>query len=116
MDTDDIKTYALIGGIGLGAYLLYKAFSGVKTVVCAVTAPATAALANWYVSLTSCGAAIPTGQVLLPNGTAVPVAQLQVSSVAGTNSAMFTYGGQTYYLNSPHDSNGNWAASLTLGC
>jgi hypothetical protein len=111
----DIKNWLIIGAVAGGVYLAYKLFGGAAQV--ANTAnnainQGASALANWYVKLTSSGAAIPTGMIILPNGAAVPVSQLQVSPVpGGGNSAMFNYGGATYYLNSPHDANGNWEAS-----
>lgn len=117
MKSDDVKFYITVAGIGVGVYLLYQFWQKFKTGVGSVTCAPVTALANWYVSLTSCGISIPTGMVLLPNGQAIAVANIPggVSSVSGSNSATFVYGGTRYYLNSPSDSNGNWAASLTLG-
>lgn len=116
MDKDTTKLLLYVG-VGVGAvYLLSKIWSSVSSAVASATDPATTALANWYVQLTSGGQLIPTGMVMLPSGQAIAVADIPggVQNVSGTNSAMFVYGGQTYYLNSPHDSNGNWAASTTL--
>ena len=72
-------------------------------------------LKAFYDYLTSQNVMIPQGIILMPNGDAVPVAQVNPRMVPGTNSASFQYQGATYYLNSPHDENGNWAASTTIG-
>jgi hypothetical protein len=110
----------LVGGLALIAYFILQSLAkkGAEAAAAAtraVTAPVVNPLAEFYVYLTSQGVMIPQGVVLMPNGDAVPVANLNVRSVPGTNSATFQYQGGTYYINGPHDANGNWAASTTLG-
>jgi len=115
MDKGTAKTILYVAaGIGV-AYLLYKAWSGVKGAVSSVTAPIVNPLADWYAALTSSGSPIPQGFILLPDGSSVSSAQLNIRMVPNTNSATFAYNSQTYYLNSPHDENGNWVASTVLG-
>lgn len=102
--------------VGAGAlYLLYQLWQKLSTAVPNLTNPATTALANWYVQLTAQGSPIPQGFILFPDGTSVSSAVLNIAMVPNTNSATFQYLGQSYYLNSPHDENGNWAASTSLG-
>ena len=117
VDDKIMSTIAMLAGFGILAYVAWQAFKGG---VGAITNPATTALANWYVSLTGQGAMIPQGQILLPNGQSVPVANVLLSTVnAASNpsgiAGVFNYNGQTLYLNSGADSNGNYAASLSLG-
>lgn len=103
----------MLGLLGAGAYVLYKLFAGVIGGVAAATNTITAPLANLYVRLSTSGSPIPQGIILLPNGETVPVANLQVRPIPGSNRATFTYNYATYYLNTPHDQYGNWAASTT---
>jgi hypothetical protein len=107
--------FALIGG---AAYLIYtllmKGASAAAGIVGAATAPATTALANAYVALTSAGQMIPQGAILLPDGvTWVAVASVAVTPYGSGNAAQFTYNGTTYYLLTGHDSNGNYQAYAT---
>ncbi len=116
-DTGKIVLYAVVG---LGVlYVLYKVWTNVSGAVASVTSPATTALANWYTQLTSNGQPIPQGFVLFPDGTSVSLAQVNVTAVPNSAtqsgiSGTFTYNGQTWYLNSPHDANGNYAANTSL--
>jgi hypothetical protein len=106
------KSVLLIAAVVIGGLWLVKKLSGG---VAAITGSVVNPLADFYVYLTSQGAMIPSGIVLLPNGTTLPVAQAAPRTVPNSNSASFVYAGTTYYLNTPSDANGNWAASLTLG-
>jgi hypothetical protein len=115
MNKGTLKTVIYVAA-GLGAvYLAYLAWQKFKGGVQTLTAPVINPLADWYASLTSQGQAIPQGFILLPNGNSVSSAALTIRSVPNSNSAQFAYNGQTYYLNSPHDDNGNWLASTSLG-
>ena len=112
--TQGVQDAIVIGGALVGLYLLYKVYSGWASIGRGVADVTLTPLANLYARLTMAGQMIPTGIILLPNGGTVAVAQLVVRPVPGTNSAAFNYGGTTYYLNTPHDENGNWAASARL--
>jgi hypothetical protein len=107
--------------VGLGAvYLLSKLMGSISGGIASVTAPAANALAQWYVQLTSSGQAIPQGFVLFPDGSSVSLATVNVSSIANPASpagisGIFQLNGQTWYLNSSHDTNGNYVASTQLG-
>lgn len=115
MDKGTAKTLVyLAAGLGV-AYLLYKAWGGISKTVSNLTAPVVNPLADWYAALTANGSPIPQGFVLLPDGSSVSTARLNIAMVPNTNSATFSYNSQTYYLNSPHDENGNWAASTVMG-
>jgi hypothetical protein len=103
---------ALLGAVG---YVLWQAFKNKLSALTALTAPVVNPLADAYVWLTSQGAQIPQGQILLPDGqTWIPVTSVNVRNVPGTSYGMFNYGGSTYYLLTGHDANGNYAASATL--
>lgn len=111
------------GIVGIGAvYLVLKALNVAKGAVAAATAPAVNQLADWYAQLTMAGATIPTGVAVLPDGSSVSIASIagglrsvpNPASPAGISGA-FNYGGRTWYLNSAGDSNGNYAASTSLG-
>jgi len=104
---DDLVMLALLA---VGGFLLYKMLSGAGGAVASAGKAAISSAAQSYVNLTS-GSATPTGSVILPNGAAVPLSQLAVTNIAGSNAAQFSYGGQNYYLTSGHDANGNYAAS-----
>lgn len=106
----------LVGGLALIAYFIVSSLAKKGAQVAqAATGAVVNPLADFYAYLTAQGATVPQGVVLMPNGDAVPVAILNVRSVPNTNSATFQYQGGTYYINGPHDANGNWAASTTLG-
>ena len=107
---------ALLGGAAYLVYtLLSKGASAAAGILSSATAPTSTALANAYVALTSQGAEVPQGQILLPDGqTWIPVASVNVRNVSGTNYGTFNYGGSTYYLLTGYDANGNYAASATL--
>ncbi len=82
----------LWGGVALAAYWIYeKWIGGCNTVHCANVA------------------ANPQGNVILPCGSSVPVANGQASCCHGQ--VLFCYGGTRYYLNSPHNACGNYQAS-----
>lgn len=106
--TRDVMTLALLAA---GVYVAGKYILPLLKLPGQAVDDATTALANFYVWLTSQGQQIPQGVILLPNGTTVPVAGLNVMSMPGSNNAFFQYGGVNYYLTAPHDSNGNWAAT-----
>lgn len=106
--TRDVLSLALLAG---GAYIVGKYLVPLLSGVSRATDAATSALANAYVRLTGEGQMIPQGSILLPTGEWVPVANLQVMSMPGSSNAFFQYGGVNYYLTTPHDSNGNWAAT-----
>ena len=102
--------WAKIGLLGVGAFWLYRLVSGGNN----SEKRAVTALANLYARLTGSGQTIPTGAVVLPDGRLIPVSQLNVRPVANTRSASFSFQGIVYYLNAPHDSNGNWLAETSL--
>jgi hypothetical protein len=108
--------FALIGGAAYVIYtLLTKAGGAVTGALSQATSGTSTLLANAYVALTSQGAQIPQGQILLPDGqTFVPVSSVSVSNVSGTNYGTFNYQGTQYYLLTGHDSNGNYQAYATI--
>lgn len=114
MNPKDLLTLALVAG---GGYLLYKLWGTVAQVGSAAAAAEKSAVtsaAQAYVGMTSGPAMQATGMVVLPDGSSVPVSQLNIQPVAGTNSASVSYMGSQYYLNAPSESDGNWYAESTL--
>jgi len=104
--TSDTLQLALLAA---GAYLLYRLWNTASSAVASVTAKPVTAAAQAYVNLTTPG--IQTvGNVILPDGTPIPVGTVNPSPIPGSTSATFSYLGQQYYLNSPSDAAGNWQA------
>lgn len=94
-----------IGG-AIAAYFLLQKASGV---VSSITAPLVNSAADAYVAMTAGGAAIPSGNIVLPNGTAVPVAQL-TPTINSSGDTTINYGGATYTVLPGTDDDGNWQA------
>ncbi len=109
-------------GLALGGaviYGIYKALGpggaakeAADKVADAIATPYVA-FTNWlYGSV----ATIPTGNVILPNGTKVPVAQLKVTWDDASNVASFVYNGYGYIIRpnpdggAAYDSNGDYHA------
>jgi len=77
-------------------------------------------IANAYVGLTNwlygSWATVPTGNVILPNGLKVPLAQLHVTFDDASNVGNFTYQGTSYLIRPnpaggpAYDTNGNYHA------
>jgi hypothetical protein len=112
VSTEDLIKLGLIAGIG---YLIYRAWGAVSAGVAAVTNVPVTAAAQAYVNLTSSPSMVAQGNVVLPDGTSVPISSLSPQPVAGTNSASVSYMGSQYYLNTPSDpTDGNWYAESTL--
>lgn len=97
----------LLGGIAVGVYLLWPYLKNLGQGLSAAGAAecrAVTGIAQWYANFTGCGATVPTGSFLFPNGNAVPVA-----SFPGLTSNQISYGGQNYSIVGQSDQNGNWA-------
>jgi len=110
----DWKLLLIIGAVGAGILLLMKGITAAKTAVASVTAPVSNAISDAYTYLTSQGAMIPQGSILLPDGfTWIPISSVNVNPQPTGNGAQFSYAGTVYYLNSGHDANGNYDASST---
>jgi len=112
MKTSDML---VLGAVAVGGYMLFKAWGEASSAIASATkAPVTAA-AQAYVNLTSGPAMTPQGSILLPEGSAIPVSAVNVTPVAGSNSATFNYLGQQYFLNAPSDpATGNWSADTFM--
>jgi len=92
-----------------GAIALYYLWSKTSGVVANITAPITNAAADAYVSMTAGGAATPSGNVVLPDGTSVPVAKL-TPTIDASGDTTVSYGGSKYVVLPGTDSNGDWNA------
>jgi hypothetical protein len=100
----------LYGGLAIGAYLLWRQFSGsIGGAVSSATAP----LANFYAWLTSQSLPIPQGMIVFPDNTTIPASQLPPITWYG-NAATFIYNGNVWQLLS-HDANGNYPAIAYVG-
>lgn len=102
----EVLELTITGGIIYGAlYLLKKAANvGSKVADTAATDVANAyvAVTNWlYGSYT----VVPTGNVILPNGLKVPLAQVHVTFDDADNVGRFTYQGVNYTI-APNPSGG----------
>jgi hypothetical protein len=109
-DADDTEFYiemALWIGAAIAAYYVWtKVSAGVSS----VTAPVVDAAADAYVALTSGGAASAAGNVILPDGSSVPVSS--INPVANSDgSTTFSQDGATYTIQPGTDSNGDWTAT-----
>lgn len=97
------------GALGL-YYLLKKAIPQIPQAINTALAAPEQAVANAYVGLTSGAPVVPAGNIVLPDGSLVPVAQLSPYVDSGSGNTMVAYAGHTYSLQ-PHDANGNWPAT-----
>jgi hypothetical protein len=87
------KDILLYGSVALGAYLLWRMFSKLKTVPDTLTAP----LANLWVRLTQGPPMNVLGVVQFPDGTEISVNTLPIKTDSQGN--VYTYaGGITYQL------------------
>jgi hypothetical protein len=107
----EIEEWLPVVAVGVGIYFLYNAlqnFFGKTGTGGAVINSA----AQAYVNLTSGGAIVPTGNVILPDGSTIPVSSINMNATTG---AAFTYNGANYSIQSGTDANGNWTAVPTCG-
>lgn len=100
-----IPTWVWYVAGAVGLYYLYKKVgAGLNNAL----AKPEQAIADAYVALTS-PTIVPAGNIVLPSGSLVPVAQLS-PYVDASGNTMVAYQGHTYSLQ-PHDANGNWPAT-----
>jgi len=96
------------GAVAVGAYWLYSKFStAAGTAANAIAAP----IANAYVNLTSGAAPVAQGNIILPDGTAIPASSVQLTWYG--NALTFVYGGSNYQLQP--QVNGNYPAIYWIG-
>lgn len=98
MKTTDLLGLAVLAGVGYGLYKLVGPGSpGAKAAdaVAGAIAKPIVAISNWYYGST---ATIPTGNVILPNGTKVPTAQLHITWDSAVGVASFVYNGYGYII------------------
>jgi hypothetical protein len=107
----DIESWLPVAAVGVGIYFLYTALQNFFGKTGAGGAAINSA-AQAYVNLTSGGAIVPTGNVVLPDGNSIPVSSINMNASTGAN---FTYNGANYSIQSGTDSNGNWTAVPTCG-
>jgi hypothetical protein len=107
-------------GVGVGVlYALYKVFgkggpasNATNAVAGAIAAPITAAL-NWYYGSVDI---VPSGNVILPNGTKVPSSKIALTWDDANNVASFVYQGYGYIIRPnpnggpAYDQNGDYHA------
>ena len=119
---------AVLVGVAIGGYLLYKflqpAVNAAGNAAAAVGAGVGAAeqgIANAWVWATSGAAIQASGNVILPDGTAVPLSSVSVSFNPSANVGTFVYQG-TQYVIAPnpsggpaYDVNGNYHAVTASG-
>lgn len=110
--------WALLAG---AAWLVYKyvwpVISTAATGVQSATGAVSAAIANAYVAATSGPAIAATHQVMLPDGTDIPMQQIGATGTlkdttqpGGATSATFTWNGVNYVIVGPSDASGTFYA------
>lgn len=128
-----------LGLVAVGVYVVYQVIQGVKAVGTGVASAASAAgqavvntaqdlaqpvstaiadtaVAIWKTWDWATGAnMVPTGNVIMPDGSVIPLANLKVSYNNQYNAAQFNYGSQAFVIpqnpNGPsYDTNGNYHA------
>lgn len=126
---DAIGDVLLIGALGIAGYLIYKAVAAVEQpittaagAVASGTDAAAGALATGYVTAFTNPNLVPTGNIVLPNGTIIAVSSLSGGLVMNdsTNQATFSYDGATYEIQGAQsatgapvtDASGNYIATL----
>jgi hypothetical protein len=117
----DTAEWALLAGAAFLAYkyvwpVLKTAFTGVQAAAGAIASP----IANAYVALTSGPAITATNQVMLPDGTVVPMQQIgstgtlkDTTQPDGTPSATFTWQGVNYTIVGGADETGTYYAQAS---
>ncbi len=95
------NTLITLGIVGAVAYFLWKKFGGLET-------QAVGAVADWWVNLTSGGPITVPGNALLPDGSKVPIASLQIKS--DTQGNVFTLIQGIGYQLQPSNADGDWPA------
>src|SRR5579863_5692979 len=108
MASDDglLEVLLWLGG-AIAAYFIWQKVSGG---VAAVTAPAVNAAADAWVAMTSGPGVVPTGNIILPTGQMVPVANV-IPTANADGSTTVNVAGTTYMIQPGTDSNGNWTAT-----
>lgn len=117
MKASDWITLGVVGAVGYGLYQFFgKQGPGGKAADAASSAVADAyvAVTNWLYGSPS---VIPTGNVILPNGAKVPIANVQHMMFDETNNvASFVYNGYGYIIRPnpdggpAYDTNGDYHA------
>lgn len=118
----DIAGFAQLAMLAGGAYLFYQyvwpvlrtAFTGIQNAAGAAASP----IANAYVGLTSGPPITASNQVMLPDGTDVPMQQIgatgtlkDTTQADGTPSATFTWQGVSYVIVGGADESGTYYAT-----
>lgn len=103
MKTETLFQLGLLGG---AAYLIYKLSKKLPQ----VTEPVANVIADFYTWLTLPAAMTPLGNMQLPDGSLIPIAQVDVRQ-SPTGNTIAEYDSHFYQL-SPSDANGNWPAAL----
>jgi hypothetical protein len=93
--------------LGVGALVLYQVL---KKKIGDVTAPVSDAIAKLWLALTEQPPMQVVGDVVLPDGSTVPLSTLPIRADA-QNRVYTNLSGHVYQLQ-PHDANGNWPAVL----
>jgi hypothetical protein len=108
-----VSDWVGIGVVGVGGYLLYKLLSKVPQ----ATAPVTSAIANAWVAATNALNGSFTmqllGNLVFPDGSSVPIAQLPSGSMRSDASGnlQVLYNGHIWQMQ-PSDANGNFPVSV----
>jgi hypothetical protein len=102
---DYMEPLLWIGGI-VAAYFLWKKLSaGIGS----VTAPVANAAADAWVAMTAGPGAVPTGNIILPGGKMVAVADV-IPHAQSDGTTTVAVDGATYIIQPGTDANGNWTA------
>ena len=107
----DVLSWATLGLLGVGAYLIYRFFNSpnpnnpVNTV--------SQAIANLFPGTSP--TVVPQGSVLLPTGATVPVSSLTLVGTPGASGPMTMTDGTTNYSISPGASAGSYVATPLSG-
>lgn len=130
LGTSQTQDLVLLAALGVGAYVLYNVFAGIKKTAAAADAIVQAAaaagqqvqdsvvagLAKIYTAATLPPAIIPTGSVRLPNGAVIAASQInQLTFDSSQNAAFFSYMGIDYQIAPQHwDAQGNLIATEVI--
>lgn len=106
MDTQD---WVKLGLFGVAAYLIYQLMTTASTAVTGATNAVSTSIADAWVSWTSEPAMSVSGNMVLPDGSLIPLAAASIKQ--SPSGLVYAQYGGAYYELSPSDANGNWPAT-----
>jgi hypothetical protein len=119
----DLGEWALVAGIGVAAYLLYKYVTGALSTVATAVSTAASATSSKIADVAeillphTIGAMVPTATILLGTGAEIPVSAVsgvgQFTDLDGVTKFQFYYAGQIWRTtgSTPDETNTYYATS-----